>query len=43
MIVDSSLVISEPSTADAPACFDLVKRVFDACVAPDYSAQGVAS
>jgi GNAT superfamily N-acetyltransferase len=41
--VDPSLVIAEPSPADAPACFDLVKRVFDACVAPDYSEEGVAS
>ena len=38
-----SINISAPSATDAPACFALVKRVFDACVAPDYSAQGIAS
>jgi GNAT superfamily N-acetyltransferase len=38
-----SVVISEPSNTDAPACFDLVKRVFNACVASDYSAEGIAS
>jgi|WetSurMetagenome_2_1015567.scaffolds.fasta_scaffold00230_15 GNAT superfamily N-acetyltransferase len=37
-----SIVISEPSPEEAAACFNLVKRVFDACVAPDYCEQGVA-
>jgi ribosomal protein S18 acetylase RimI-like enzyme len=37
-----AITISEPTEAEAPACFALVKRVFDACVAPDYTAQGSA-
>lgn len=38
-----AILIDEPSESDAPACFDLVKRVFGACVGRDYSAQGIAS
>lgn len=39
----SAYLISEPLESDAPACFALVKKVFDECVAPDYSAEGIAS